>query len=143
MAGKKLMENRIRKSVKQVIRCDVLSDKLFLEEVRPEVAPPYDVILSSLCLEAAVPDLESFITVLRRLNKLLRTGGGLILVGFTQCETWTVKQTDYHYTSISEEELQKALKDAVFGKVDMRTHSEKINFEYEHDKLYCLAAEKF
>ena len=140
-AGKQFLENRIKQRVKQVVRCDVLKDNIFLEQLKPEVTPPYDLIISSLCLEAAAPDFDGFVLCLKRINKLLRPGGGLILVGFFQGKQWTVEKTDYHYIEITENDLRKALRESGFGNLDLKIH-DKFNVDYEHDKYYCLVAEK-
>lgn len=139
--GHEMLKNRIRNSIKQVVRCDVLNDSILLGEVKSTVAPPYDAIISSLCLEAAPPDYEGFILVLKRISKLLRSGGGLILVGFLHGKEWKAGETDFHYIQISKEDLTSALEKSGFGNINMKVH-EKMNISYEHEELYCLAAEK-
>lgn len=60
----------MRQVVKQVLKCDVTQS-------RPLGAVPLplaDCLLSTLCLDAACPDLPAFCTALKNLSSLLKPG---------------------------------------------------------------------
>ncbi|XP_035210509.1 nicotinamide N-methyltransferase-like [Stegodyphus dumicola] len=90
--GRKILESRIRKAVKCVVSCDLLSNEILKTEelISPEVQPPYDLIIAMLTLEPACPDSDHFLAALKGISKLLRKGGGLIAAGFENGGRWKI-----------------------------------------------------
>ncbi|GFT23180.1 nicotinamide N-methyltransferase [Trichonephila clavipes] len=85
------LESRIRSSVRAVVHCDILTDGVLrFDEIPAEATPPYDLIISVLCLEVPCADFESFVKALIRINKLLRKGGGIIMCSFYEHSSWNV-----------------------------------------------------
>ncbi|KAF0873544.1 nicotinamide N-methyltransferase-like [Crocuta crocuta] len=70
-------EERLRRTVRQVLKCDVHKE----QPLEPAVLPLADCVLSSLCLEAACLTEEAFRAALRHLRTLLRPRGHLVLGG--------------------------------------------------------------
>ncbi|KAM6985124.1 nicotinamide N-methyltransferase, partial [Aplochiton taeniatus] len=71
------VEQQLRLRVKQVLRCDVRLDNPF----HPLTVEPADCITTSLCLEAACKDLETYRRSLQSVSALLRPGGALVMAG--------------------------------------------------------------
>ncbi|NWS61843.1 NNMT methyltransferase, partial [Chunga burmeisteri] len=69
-------EEKLRKKVKQVLKCDVTKANL----ADPVSLPPADCIVSTLCLEAACKDLATFRSVLRNIGALVKPGGHLVML---------------------------------------------------------------
>ncbi|VFV27105.1 Hypothetical predicted protein [Lynx pardinus] len=70
-------EERLRRTVTQVLKCDVNKE----QPLEPAVLPLADCVLSSLCLEAACLTQEAFRAALRHIRTLLRPRGHLVLGG--------------------------------------------------------------
>ena len=70
-------EERLRRTVTQVLKCDVNKE----QPLEPAVLPLADCVLSSLCLEAACLTQEAFRAALRHIRTLLRPKGHLVLGG--------------------------------------------------------------
>ncbi|GBM78725.1 hypothetical protein AVEN_244398-1 [Araneus ventricosus] len=137
------LESRIRKSVKAIVHCDFLKDGVLkLEEVPAEASPPYDLIIAVQCLEVPCGDLESFVNVLKRLKKLLRKGGGLILSSFHDCEEWEVRKKKFPHLKISLKEIVAALDKAGFGNHDVKRFSPLVtDYNLTYGGYYCIATE--
>ncbi|XP_005143595.2 nicotinamide N-methyltransferase [Melopsittacus undulatus] len=73
-------EEKVRKKVKQVLKCDVTK----ANPTAPVSLPPADCIVSTLCLEAACKDLATFRSALRNISTLVKPGGHLVLVTVLQ-----------------------------------------------------------
>ncbi|XP_034050478.1 phenylethanolamine N-methyltransferase [Thalassophryne amazonica] len=70
---------RLRQVVRGIFPVDVHSP----QPLAPSVVPPggADCLVSCFCLESASPDLATFSTALGNIQKLLRSGGHLLLIG--------------------------------------------------------------
>ncbi|XP_040472198.1 nicotinamide N-methyltransferase [Falco naumanni] len=69
-------EEKLRKKVKQVLKCDVTK----ANPTDPVSLPPADCIISTLCLEAACKDLATFRSAVRNIGALVKPGGHLVMV---------------------------------------------------------------
>ncbi|NXU10151.1 NNMT methyltransferase, partial [Pardalotus punctatus] len=69
-------QEKLRKKVKQVLKCDVTK----ANPTGPVSLPPADCIVSTLCLEGACKDLPTFRSALRNISTLLKPGGHLVMV---------------------------------------------------------------
>ncbi|GFR30217.1 hypothetical protein TNCT_670711 [Trichonephila clavata] len=139
------IEHRLRSNVKAVVHCDLLSDGILrLEEIPEGTGPPYDFIISMLCLEIPCNDFESFVDVLKRVNKLLKTGGGLIMGSFLEADSWYVNEKKFSKLKICLKDILKALDLSGFGHHEVKSFS-RVHTEYqlqEHSGYYCVATEK-
>lgn len=66
---------QLRQIIKAVIPCDITRDP----PVESAFFGPYDIVTSSLCLEAACSTKDDYIKAVARLWKLLKDGGRLLL----------------------------------------------------------------
>lgn len=126
-------------------RCDVLQDDILLEkDTNPETSPPYDVIVSCLTLEVCPVDIKGYGDIMKRINTLLKPGGGLLLVGFFQGSKWKAGGHTFHHIKIDQPDLLDALTNAGFGDIEIKTMS-KDGVQYKHftcSKMFCVVAKK-
>ena len=65
----------VRTLIKAVVKCDIHMDP----PIQSGYECPYDVILSSLCLECACSSLEEYEVAMTKLSTLLKPGGRIVL----------------------------------------------------------------
>ncbi|CAL1267072.1 unnamed protein product [Larinioides sclopetarius] len=138
------LEFRIRNKVKAVVHCDILTDAVLqTEDLTPESSPPYDLIISILCLEVPCLNFESFLSVLKRLNKLLRKGGGILISSVLDTECWEVEGKTFPHLKVDLKDILLALDISGFGNHFVKYMSPKnpIYQELQFD-YYCIASEK-
>ncbi|GFR30211.1 hypothetical protein TNCT_670681 [Trichonephila clavata] len=139
------LESRIRSSVKAVVHSDILIDGvLSFEEIPAGATPPYDLIISILCLEVPCVNFESFVNALKRLNKLLRKGGGIIMCSVYENSWWNVGKNIFPNLNVTLKEILLAMDLAGFGNYDLKSYSplHTIHVKCEYGGFYCLASEK-
>uniref|UniRef100_UPI00358E6C84 nicotinamide N-methyltransferase-like n=1 Tax=Myxine glutinosa TaxID=7769 RepID=UPI00358E6C84 len=101
---------RLRRKVKSVLFCDVNQD--------PPVCgidPPFDCILTTLCLEAACLDIEMYHQAVGRLAGLLKAGGHLVMVVTLEETFYQVGNKRFYCLTLSEATVQEALIKAGFS----------------------------
>ncbi|XP_078540093.1 nicotinamide N-methyltransferase-like isoform X2 [Lissotriton helveticus] len=98
-------EKKIRATVKQVIKCDVLESK----PLEPITLPQADCLLSLLCLEAACQDMASFDRALKNISSLLKIGGHLVLGGVLGCVAWMSGEKEFPSLCLDEDLLRNSL----------------------------------
>ncbi|XP_075437849.1 indolethylamine N-methyltransferase-like [Ascaphus truei] len=101
-------EGTLCRTVKQVLKCDVLKRNPF----EPEVLPPADPILSCLCLEVACKDIQSLCNTLKHFHDLIKPGGHLIVLSSLNCSFYFVGQKCFNCMAITKEGLELAFKGA-------------------------------
>lgn len=96
-----------------------------------------------LCIETVALDFEGYVSILERLSKLLRQGGGLLVCGYENGSPWIIGANAFHHVKLSKEQITEALTKAGFVKQDMRNKEKmKSEYMYNYDSLFCVAAEK-
>ncbi|XP_053545830.1 nicotinamide N-methyltransferase-like [Bombina bombina] len=98
-------EEKLRQTVKRVIKCDVFKKN----PLEPHVVPPADCLLSCLCLEAACNDLETFYSALKNLRTLIKPGGHMVLMSGLNATFYYVGDMKFSALSMTKEYLEKAL----------------------------------
>ena len=88
-------QDDLRRLVKGVIPCDILHDPPLLV---PGYDGPYDIVLSSLCLDSACTTHEEYSQTIGRLTKYLKPGGKIILQNVQA-------PGEYHYYYIGSEKF--------------------------------------
>lgn len=138
------LETRIRKSVKCVVRGDLLNDRVLNEhELTQETSSPYDLIISVLCIETAASSFEDYVAILKRLNNLLRSGGGLIVCGYENGSPWKIGSSFFPHIKLSIEQISNAFELAGFQICDLKMLPKiKSDYDYKYDHVFCIAAEK-
>ncbi|XP_014710984.1 nicotinamide N-methyltransferase isoform X1 [Equus asinus] len=103
-------EERLRRTVRQVLKCDILKER----PLEPAVLPPADCLISSLCLEAACPTLGACRAALRHLRTLLRPRGHLVLSGGFETTFYMVGDKRFSALPLEEKFLLEALQETGF-----------------------------
>ncbi|XP_053547547.1 nicotinamide N-methyltransferase [Bombina bombina] len=98
-------QEKIRKCIKQVLKCDVMKNN----PVEPVILPPADCLLSSECLEGACKDQEAFCVALRNISTLLKPGGYLVLCGVLNTNYYMVGNVKFSCLCMTEKLLKAAL----------------------------------
>ncbi|XP_050394735.2 nicotinamide N-methyltransferase [Patella vulgata] len=91
-----------------IFPCDLLQDDIF----GGSSFPLFDVITSSLCIEAAAPDVETYGNIAKKISKYLKVGGHLVIVGVLGQNYYIVGEHKFFSVSISEHELKSCWEQA-------------------------------
>ncbi|NWR75268.1 NNMT methyltransferase, partial [Centropus unirufus] len=108
-------EERVRKKVKQVLKCDVT-------KANPVALPPADCIVSTLCLEAACKDLATFRSAVKNIGALVKPGGHLVLLTVLQGTYYSFNNQVFSCLCLDENMVREALEAAGF---DVRFHEKQ------------------
>ncbi|KAM9296645.1 nicotinamide N-methyltransferase-like [Gastrophryne carolinensis] len=133
-------EARLRKSIKQVLKCDVLKSPPIEGAV-----PQADCILSSLCLESACKDHKDYVAALHHMTLLLKPGGYLVLTGVIGGSYYTVGDVKFSCCTLTEPFIREALAGAGFTimKVELSTEKEEYLQTFaDFSAYYFLFAQK-
>ncbi|XP_072678175.1 nicotinamide N-methyltransferase-like isoform X1 [Canis lupus baileyi] len=103
-------EERLRRTVRRVLKCDVGKER----PLEPAVLPLADCLLSSLCLESACGTLEAFRDALHHLRPLLRPRGHLVLTGSFDCTFYMVGDSRFTVLPLKEKVLREVLQESGF-----------------------------
>uniref|UniRef100_A0A8C3FRM8 Nicotinamide N-methyltransferase n=1 Tax=Chrysemys picta bellii TaxID=8478 RepID=A0A8C3FRM8_CHRPI len=101
-------EEKLRKKVKQVLKCDVSKSNI----LAPASLPQADCLLSALCLEAACKDLNSYRAALKNISSLLKPGGHLVMVIVLKETYYMVGQRRFSCLYLERESVEEALREA-------------------------------
>ncbi|NXC54464.1 NNMT methyltransferase, partial [Aleadryas rufinucha] len=103
-------QEKLRKKVKQVLKCDVTK----ANPTGPVSLPPADCIVSSLCLESACKDLAAFRSALRNISTLLKPGGHLVMVTALGDTYYTINKQVFSCLCLQKHEVEEAVAAAGF-----------------------------
>ena len=104
-----MRQEELRRVVKAVIPCDITKDS----PIDPAYCGPYDVVFSSLCLEAASTSLEEYTEGVYKLAKYIKPGGKLLLQfisGAADTQFYMVREEKFFGLSVNEEFMTTTLK---------------------------------
>lgn len=96
--------------MKQVLKCNVLSENPF----HPESIEPAECVITSLCLESACKDLQSYRDALCRVAKLLRPGGALVMVGVLGETFYYIDKIRFSCLQLSKANVEDVLRNLDF-----------------------------
>ncbi|XP_064646998.1 nicotinamide N-methyltransferase-like [Lineus longissimus] len=138
----KLRQDHIRQSIKRVVPCDVHQ----ANPLAPLVLEPFDVITSSLCLEAACSDESSYRSAVKHVTSLLKPGGMLFMAGVLGETFYYVGKKKFKAFPLSNEIIESAF--AEVGLTNLKWYNEtsdikKYTFEgYSNDfsGLFAVSA---
>ena len=109
------IEERVRKAIKGVLSCDILS-----EDVIDKQYGQFDAITSSACLESSSIDLPTYRQNVKRLASLLKDGGYVAIFGFMEFERYQVGEKFFSGLALKRPQIEEAFKDAGFVEVTFR-----------------------
>lgn len=92
----------------KVLKCDVTRSN----PLDPIEVPPADCLITSLCLEAACKDLETYHCSIQNITRLLRPGGHLVLIGALGNTYYMVQQKAFSGLSLDKEVVRGAITQA-------------------------------
>ena len=138
-------EEKLRQVVKAVIPCDIHKDP----PVEPAYCGPYDVIVTSFCLENACNSLEEVSGAVSKLAKLLKPEGKLVIItmdGPGDTFFYMVGEKKFTSLSISEEALTTILQQNGFHDITFQCQpcTPELNIPLEYSdyttKLITIAS---
>lgn len=97
-------EAAARQQISRVLPCDALSATPL-----GTGAQQYDLVVSSMCLEAAASDTEEWRQCVRNLATLIKPGGALLLIAVKRARSYSVGDAVFGVVPISETDLHTAL----------------------------------
>nr|XP_008123424.1 PREDICTED: nicotinamide N-methyltransferase-like [Anolis carolinensis] len=103
-------QEKLRRTVKQVLKCDVTLANPF----HPLVVPPADCVLSSCCLEGASKDFPAYRSALKNVAFLVKPGGHLILVIPLEATYYMAGQSKFSDCFVKPEMVKVAVKEVGF-----------------------------
>lgn len=117
-------ESLLRNRMKKVIACDIKKEHPLESNVYKE---EFDIIQTSLCLEAACQTYEEYKSALRKLAFMLKKGGYMAILAVEDETFYYVDQTKWHCLRLSLSQIEQALKEA--GLEIEETHREPTSQE--------------
>ncbi|KAK9981024.1 hypothetical protein ABG768_000595 [Culter alburnus] len=100
------LEASLKQRVKNVLKCDVRLENPFY----PHTLEPADCVITSLCLEAACKDIQTYRRALHGLTKLLRPGGLLVMVGVLGETFYKVDEQPFSCLKLNRYDIEEALR---------------------------------
>lgn len=100
------MEATLKQRVKKVLKCDVRLENPFY----PHTLEPADCVITSLCLEAACKDIQTYCRALHGLTELLRPGGLLVMIGVLGESFYKVDEQLFSCLRLSRDNIEEALR---------------------------------
>ena len=121
-------EAKVRDKIKAVIHCDIKAQN-HLEtpkEISAKCGPPFDVVQTSLCLEATVDSFEEYKDQVTYLAGLVRPGGYLRMQGVLEQTFYTVNEKLYTFY-LTKEMVLESMKEAGITNVVIELATEHLN----------------
>ncbi|XP_053309029.1 nicotinamide N-methyltransferase-like [Spea bombifrons] len=134
-------QERLRRAVKQVLKCDVMKSN----PLEPVTLPQADCLLSSECLEGACKDQAAYRSALKNISTLLRPGGHLVLCGVLNTNYYMVGKVKFFSLCLDEAFLRDALQAEgyVIEHMTIAQREEKSMQEMcDYERSYLIVARK-
>ncbi|XP_065273254.1 nicotinamide N-methyltransferase-like [Emys orbicularis] len=132
-------EEKLRRTVKQVLECDVTK----FNPLTFASLPPADCLLMCHCLVATCKDLSTYHAALKNVSSLLKPGGHLLMVTTMKCTQFVVGQHKFPCLFLEKEVLEEAVKEAGYDilkfEVSPTCHTDNL---IEHEGISYLVAAK-
>ncbi|MEE6484741.1 hypothetical protein FKM82_014008 [Ascaphus truei] len=104
-------EEKLRRTIKQVLRCDVTKSN----PLDPVVLPAADCLITALCLETACRDLGVYQRAIKNITTLLKPGGHLVIIGVLGNTFYKVGQQTFSCLPLDEQSVRNAVVDAGYS----------------------------
>ena len=117
-----MRQEELRRVVKAVIPCDISKDS----PIDPAYYGPYDVVISSLCIDAACTSLEEFAEAVCKLAKYIKPGGKLLIHSVSATVDtifYMVGKEKFFALSVNEDFLTTTLKKTGFCDIAIKCFS--------------------
>nr|XP_060643395.1 nicotinamide N-methyltransferase-like [Anolis sagrei ordinatus] len=103
-------EEKLRRTIKQVLPCDVT----LANPLDPLVLQPVDCVISTFCLEAACDDLPTYCSAMKNVGSLVKPGGHLIFAAVMEETYYIVGPHKFRCLYLTSEMVRDAVKGASF-----------------------------
>ncbi|XP_043936906.1 nicotinamide N-methyltransferase-like [Protopterus annectens] len=134
-------KEKLRQRVKRVLKCDVTSSN----PLHPVCVEPVDCLMTSLCLEAACKDQETYRNAVKNISTLLKPGGSLIMTAVLNETFYMVDSRKFSCLYFDKEFLTKVLNENnyIIRKVDIMPGPDRAtNTHSDFESLLFLVAQK-
>ncbi|XP_075696818.1 nicotinamide N-methyltransferase-like [Rhinoderma darwinii] len=99
-------EGKLRSAIQHVVKYDLEKENM----TDPLVLPPADCVITAWLLDAVSKDQEDdYIRYLRKISRLLKPGGHIIIIGNLGTTYFTVGKDKFHAFPCNEDFVRKAL----------------------------------
>ncbi|XP_073511549.1 indolethylamine N-methyltransferase-like [Phyllobates terribilis] len=96
---------KVRTTLRHVVKCDFEKENI----IKPIDLPPADCIIIAWFLEFISKNQDEFLKYLRKISKLLKPGGHLIILGILDATYVTSGKDKFHILKYDEDFARKAL----------------------------------
>ena len=105
-------QEKVRNIAKAVVHCDLTQDPI----IDSSYNTPFDVVASSLVVDAIPETYEHYVELMSRLGKLVKPGGSLFLYSVDNAlQQYPVGDHIFKCLQISSDEVRNAMENAGFG----------------------------
>lgn len=113
--GPAQLKEQLKSRVLDVVACDLFNRDCgkFLPE-KHDREGAYDVVVTSMLLEAVIQDLDTYCRVIKRVYGMVRRRGHLLMNGVLGMTYWDMKAGKFSCVTLTKESVEKALRDAGF-----------------------------
>jgi hypothetical protein len=128
-------ERDMKQKVKSIVPCDVTKNTIVdLESL--DVDKPFDVVLTSLCVEVCAASEGGYKSTVAKLCKLLKPNGYLLMFGILGETFYFVGDAKFCHFPVSRSMVEEAMKEAGIEEIKIEV------YEIGHLKLDVTDAEK-
>ncbi|XP_067681436.1 phenylethanolamine N-methyltransferase-like [Haliotis asinina] len=99
------------------------------DPLMPALFPPFDIIISSLCLETTAQDLASYEIIAGRIGRLLKDGGHVVLFGVLDESFYRVGSHSFYCLKINAEQVQDIWKRSGFTIIEWKQKATSVEFD--------------
>ncbi|XP_063797884.1 nicotinamide N-methyltransferase-like [Pseudophryne corroboree] len=134
-----VQEEKLKETIKRIVKIDFRKENL----TDPEVLPPADCILTAWVLDVVSHDKQDYIRNLRKMSKLLKPGGHLILIACINITYYTAGNERLHALNYDESFVKKTLTDEGYEIESCELLDRKVENDFtDYKKLMVLTAVK-
>ena len=113
------IEDRVRRSVKDIIPCNILDERIVSEE-----SGLFDCITTACCLDGVCSDMDTYRKAVKNLSLCLRPGGHVVSFAFPQTDTYSFGEVTFGaLKTLTEAEKVAAFTEAGFVNIKVSSKS--------------------
>ncbi|XP_075047504.1 nicotinamide N-methyltransferase-like isoform X2 [Mixophyes fleayi] len=103
-------EMRLKTAIKQIVKCDIKKENITDLVVLPQA----DCVITVGILDLSSKDQDDCIRNLRKIDKMIKPGGHLILVGLLNATYFMIGQDRFHVLKYDENDIRKVVTEEGF-----------------------------
>ena len=116
-----LREAELRKKITHMLPCDIgWEDPVKWPSSWPAQSAMFDVVTTSLCLEAVVTSTEAYRHAIAKLKKYLKPGGFVLMIGVLDETFYMVGQEKFYCFPLSKEMIEETFVKEGFQVLDLK-----------------------